>query len=284
MPMRIDEQLIAELSDAFAADVAELEPRPDLLQTLERDLRKPSPRRRRPAWARRGAVTGGLAVAVGLGGTALAGGVVAALLLLSSGTSVAFAGWTPAPKNLTTAQFRSVVRVARDRWNPRCSGAGGSIVLADVRGPYTYTLYVTNPDAQVRLATICLNGVEDGSGGFGAGHQWPPHVAVSQIHGFFTEYDALSPQPRGSRRPAFTEVGRAGARVRAVNALLSTGKKVRATVSHGWYLLWWPANEGHPKRLLVSTSEAPGKTSGQTYDIPDSNARLPVRSGSTATG
>ena len=47
-----------------------------------------------------------------------------------------------------------------------------------------------------------------------------------------------------------------------MSALLSTGKTVRATVSHGWYLVWWRAKQGDPTKLVVTT-----KT--KTYEIPD---------------
>jgi hypothetical protein len=262
------------LRDLFREDAADF----DTTAAVERLRARTAPRptKRRLLWP-----------AVGLGATTLAGGVVAALLLLASGAPVAFAGWTPVPKNLTTAQLSSVARVARNQWNPRCSGSGGSIVLADVRGPYTFTLYVTNPDRQVELATVCFNGVEHGSGGFPAGHQWPPAVAADHIHGFMTGYGALEEQPRGVRRFAFTQVGRAGARVRSVSVLLNTGKTVRATVSHGWYLVWWPAKDGHSKRLIVTTAAASGTTSNKTNTSPDTipepNGRPPVGGGPPST-
>ena len=153
---------------------------------------------------------------------------------------------------------------------PRCSGAGGSTVLTGAPGAHTFSLYVTNATSGAKLATICLNGVEHGSSGFNDSkrkHRWPPPVSAQRINPFVTEYTSLD--PKNSRLPlAVTEVGRAGADVQSVSALLSTGKKVQATVSHGWYLVWWPGKVGRTDKLVV-------KTNTKTYEIPDPNGRFP---------
>lgn len=165
-------------------------------------------------------------------------------------------------------QRSAVSQIARNDGGTRCSGTGGSTILTDASGPYTFALYVTNADSGTKYATVCLNGVEDGSGGLtGPGHPWPPPVTAEHTHGFLTEVGSLTPKT-ATGQSAFTEVGRAGAYVTSVSALLSNGKKVRGAVADGWYLVWWPARRGFPGKLLVTTET-------KTYEIPDPSLPLP---------
>ncbi len=210
--------------------------------------------------------------------TAALTAVVAVLLTVGGSPPAAFAGWSPTPKVLTAKQFRAVARVIREHWSPRCSGPGGSIVLADVRGPHTFSLYVTNPASRERLATVCLNGVENGSGGDPAAHSWPPTVAPGRTRFFLTEYGTIN-QHQGVISPfIFTEVGRAGADVRSITMLLSTGTKVQATIGHGWYLVWWPARYGYSKKLIITTSSS-NATVEKTYEVADNNGRISAACG-----
>jgi hypothetical protein len=163
-------------------------------------------------------------------------------------------------------------------WAASCSGPGGSIVLADVRGPYTYSLYVTNPNSGERLVTICLNGVENGSGGDLVADHWPPTVAPGRTRFFLHEYGTINPHPDVISPFEFAEVGRAGADVRSITMLLSTGTKVQATIDHGWYLVWWPAKEGYSKKLIITTSSS-NATAGKTYEVVDNNGRISAACG-----
>lgn len=213
--------------------------------------------------------------ALSVSGTAVITAAIAVILTVGGSPPPAFAGWSAVPKALTSTQFTAIAHSVRDNWAPRCSGSGGSIVLADVRGPYTFALYVSSANMPVRLATICLNGVEHGSGGLQAGRQWPPPVAARRTSSFFTEYGTIGSNARVVSPFAFTEVGRAGADVRSVTMLLSTGTRVQATVAHGWYLVWWPAKEGYSKKLIVTTTSARSPGGSNIYEIADNNDQLP---------
>ena len=92
-------------------------------------------------------------------------------------------------------QLSTVSHTLRNQLALRCGGTGGSIVLTDARGPYTFALFVTSAESGKKFATVCLNGVENGSGGFsGSKHPWPPPVAAEHIHGFFTTFQATLSQ------------------------------------------------------------------------------------------
>jgi hypothetical protein len=130
---------------------------------------------------------------------------------------------------------------------------------------------VTNADSGAKLATVCLNGVEHGSGGFNdrKPFRWPPSVDAEQIQPFITEYASLN-QTDTTGSMVVVEVGRAGADVSSVSALLSKGQRVRGTVSHGWYLVWWrPTQRSHTDKLVIAT-----KT--KVYRVPDPNGRFPT--------
>jgi hypothetical protein len=209
---------------------------------------------------------------LGASATAVIAVAVAVIVTIGGTPTQALAGWTPVPKALTSSQLTAIAHSVRENWAPRCSGPSGSIVLADVRGRYTYALFVTNPKTHVRLATICLNGVEHGSGGMRNSSVWPPRVAADRTRDFLTQYGVIDQRPGVVSPFVFTMVGRVGTAVRSVAVLLSTGTKVRATVGHGWYLVWWPAKEGYSKQLIITTNATSGS---HTYEIPDNNGELP---------
>jgi hypothetical protein len=205
--------------------------------------------------------------ALSASGTAVIAAVIAVILTVGGTPNPAFAGWTPAPKVLTSSQLSTVAHSVLAHWASKCSGPGGSIVLADVRGRYTFALWVTNATAPVSLATICLNGVPDGSGATGSSS-----IAADRVRGGLTEYGTISNQAGVVSPYEFTMVGRVGIDVRSVSVLLSTGTKVKATVANGWYLVWWPAKDGYSKKLIVT---ATGPSGSHTYATADSNGKLP---------
>jgi hypothetical protein len=219
----------------------------------------------RPRYARRfsARVLGALSVS----GTAVIAAAVALILTLGGTPTTALAGWTPAPKALNASQLSTISHSVRDHWSQVCSGPGGSIVLADVRGPNTLALYV----ASIGQVTICRNGVASGSGATGSGGASPDRVRFT-----LSTYGTLQEPSAGVVSPyAFTEVGRAGVDVRSVSVLLSTGTKVQATVANGWYLVWWPAKAGYSKQMIITTNPTPGATGSHTYEIADRNGMLP---------
>jgi hypothetical protein len=207
--------------------------------------------------------------AVSISGAAVIAAVVSVILAVG-GSSPAAYGWTPKPKVLTTAQLQAVTRALRLKARASgCSGPGGSVVLADVRGPYTYTLYVT-PNV---LLTVCLNGVPGSSGAVSTSH-----VPATRTRNVLNTYGTINPHPGVISPYRFVETGQAGADVRSVTVLLSTGTKVQATLEHGWYLVWWPAKEGYSKQLIITTRTS-ATAGSNTYEIPDRNGELPGHCG-----
>jgi hypothetical protein len=88
--------------------------------------------------------------------SALTAGAAAAVLLLSSGASVAFAGWTPVPTTPSAAALASAVAQCRKLAQPldtalrttvgrsRAAQCEGKPVLADARGKYVSLIYAEN--------------------------------------------------------------------------------------------------------------------------------------------
>ena len=113
-----------ELRAAFNARLETLSPeREARLRAVDYRSRT---RRHRRIWA-----------AMGTGGTALTGGAVAAILMLSSGASVA-EGWTPVPTAPSSAAVAAAT--AACNWLNNPSGPPvltGKPVLTDGRGSYT---------------------------------------------------------------------------------------------------------------------------------------------------
>jgi hypothetical protein len=204
--------------------------------------------------------------ALSVSGAAVVAAAVALILTLGGTPTTALAGWTPAPKALNASQLSTIAHSVRAHWAQVCSGTGGSIVLADVRGPNTLALYV----ASIGEVTICRNGVAAGSGATGSAG-----VSPDRVRNALNTYGTLDPRPGVVSPNTFTEVGRAGVDVRSVSVLLSTGTKVQATVANGWYLVWWPAKAGYSKQLIITTNPTPGATGSHTYEIADRNGLLP---------
>jgi hypothetical protein len=90
------------------------------------------------------------------GTSALTAGGATAVLLLSSGASVAFAGWTPVPTTPTAAALASAVAQCRKLAQPldpalrntvgrsRAAQCDGNPILTDARGKYVSLIYAEN--------------------------------------------------------------------------------------------------------------------------------------------
>jgi hypothetical protein len=230
----------SDLRAAFKARFETVAPERELrLGTF--DYRSRTTRRRR-LWA-----------ATGTGGTALTGGVVAAILMLSSGASVA-EGWTPVP----TAPSATAVAAATAacNWVNETSGPPiltGTPVLTDGRGSYTALIYVNG-----HVAHICISN----------GQHTATSLAMTDMPLFFDAVpgpDQLGdPDGFGGGAPGFPGSanssggaedvsGLAGSDVSAVTFDFANGSTVDATVQNGWYFAWWPG-DSRPTTVQVTTS------------------------------
>ncbi len=134
------ELLEHDLREFYAAYDAAYDPYPGLLRVRARSSEH-RPRIRR-LWA-------GLAAS----GTALAAASVSAVLLLSSGASVAYAGWTPTPTTPSATALASAIAQCKKLAPPldpslrtavghsRAERCAGKPVLAEARGKYVALIY-----------------------------------------------------------------------------------------------------------------------------------------------
>lgn len=180
-----------------------------------------------------------LPVLPALGVAGLAGAAVALALIFTLGSSPApaFAGWSPMPTAAKPGQ--AATALARCRL--------GRPVLTDTRGPFTAEVY-----AKARGVGICLHG---------------PGV-------FFSSTASMEPGLNGGAMEVFEQTtssggvaatlldGRVASGVRRVRINLSNGRRVTATVEHGWYLAWWP---GKPHGTTAKITRAHGT---QTVALP----------------
>jgi hypothetical protein len=184
----------------------------------------------RPAQRRRVPLLGALGA---LGALAFAGAVAAAVLVitLGSGAAPAFAGWTAAPTHGSPAQTAAALKA--------CGSRGP--VLIETRGPFTAAVYAERDGLKT-----CVQGgsvsFDASARGVGEGS-----VRAGQIQA------ALS--SGASSGHAFSVLdGRVGVGVTAVKIALSNGVTATATVSHGWYLVWWPGAIHATKAQITTAS------------------------------
>jgi hypothetical protein len=233
----------SELLEAFAARLKTLSPEREE-RLLAFDYHPSRARRRGRAWA-----------AIGTGGTALVGGIAAAILMLSSGASVA-EGWTAVPSPPTAGAVAAATTSCN--WLHDLNGPPiltGTPILTDGRGSYTAAIYVKG-----HTAHICIS---DGQ-----------HTATSlEMNNMSLHFDAKpgpdqlgDPSGSGGSAPGFPGStgsttsnqyedvkGLAGRDVSAVTFEFAHGSSVKATVQNGWYFAWWPGDRW-PSSVRVGTN------------------------------
>jgi len=230
--------LESELRTAFAGRLATVSPEREA-RLCAFDYRSRA-RRRRRVWA-----------AMGTGGTALTGAVVAAILMLSSGASVA-EGWVPAPAAPSAAAVAAAT--AACNWLNRSNGPAltGKPVLTDGRGSYTAAIYVNGDVAQICISNGQHKGTSIATNDRGI-LGFDPAPGPDQLG---------DPSGGGGRAPGFPGSGQAedvyglaGSDVSAVTFEFADGSAVQATVQDGWYFAWWPG-DGSPTTVRVKTGSS----------------------------
>jgi hypothetical protein len=250
--------------------------------------RAPSRLRWLPAWLSPWPALGGAAAA-------LAGGIVTAVLLLSSGAAPAYAGWTPVPSAPSAAALATIKTACKRQAGPLLRAAiTGRLMLAEQRGRYIAALYSGGTDAGV-----CFSAGSGFAGGSGTGERFDDPPKPDQL-GLWSEFSAPLPASLGSdvgvvqaaarqvlnsrffkRRPVLRArarariragqgyaggidvYGRAGSDITAVSFVVYRSLKVQATVENGWYFAWWPGAPWWPGRFAttsVSVTTRSGKT------------------------
>lgn len=222
---------------------------------------------------------------IGVSGTALTGGVVAAVLLLSSTAPPAFAGWTPVPTPATPAALATATSTCNSQWDQSSPSvlSVSQVVLSETRDNYTAALYLTNNgvydcitdgDAHGtgvgRAATTAPTStpgsdqitVPIGSGGAAPGFPGGnPNQPLPQRW-----QQALSHMTNSAQRARQEQIwrnalahgvesndyGQAGKDVSAITFSFTDGLTVDATVQNGWYFAWWPTLD-IPTTVAVTT-------------------------------
>jgi hypothetical protein len=196
--------------------------------------------------------------AAGLVGAAAA---LALILTLGATPTPAFAGWTPTPTLASPGQTAAAIA--------RC-GLGGP-VLIDTRGPFTVAVYAhpkpqSVPGLPTQTSSPAQPPVRPSFGSCFIGR----HVSASATVGRplapvrAGQIQATEQTVSGGDQYATMLDGRVGRGVSAVQIELSNGRRVTATVSHGWYLVWWPGRP-HGSAVAITTR---GRV--QTFPLPAS--------------
>jgi hypothetical protein len=181
-----------------------------------------------------------------LGGISLAGIISAIAVVLSLGTAAApaFAHWTATPtKAAPVASQKALAQCRAD------DSLFGQPVLVDSRGPFTAAVWNTHTAGGL---SSCIDAPSlHGSGS--ASQSDFTHVRPSGIQRSTSE--VIFTNPGGAERARATILyGRVGVDVRGVKVRLSDGTVVTATVSHGYYLAWWPGKVTGTTATVLTTS------------------------------
>lgn len=216
---------------------------------------------------------------IGLAGaTAAASAVATVVVTVGGGTPNAFAGWSAAPTPASADQVQSAQAVCQTALaavpsNPSSGSetASSNVVvhsdnptnkslppgpyqplLSDVRGPFTATIFGTGGTQVV----MCLSTPGAVSLRFEQSPTQPPATgAIGLDHLAFMTRDG---------QPYTLAEGPVGSAVTAVSLVLADGSSVTATTGGGYFIAWWPGDQGVASALVGSA----GGTTSQTVDLP----------------
>jgi hypothetical protein len=262
-----------ELRDVFASRVEVVVPR--VIARLSTVDFQPRRTRRR------------LLAKIGAGSSVVTGGVVAAVLLLGSGTPEAFAGWTAIPSGVSVGSLTTARRACG--MTPK-----GRVLAAESRGPFVAIVFTHhgNPWQCITRGTVALMKTTTE---YPAGQYQPmPADKISTPSLAFTAYTAsakkrvaelVAAEDRLFRKheagPVTYKIddriyaiktgpdgllsvtGTVGKGVKTVQFVLGDGNTVSATVHDGWYEAWWPgtARPGGAKAASVRLTTLAGSRS-----------------------
>jgi hypothetical protein len=186
--------------------------------------------------------------AVGAASVSLLAGITTVVVLLSSDTTPALAGWTPVPSTPSASALAAATALCRAQGGPLFEKAvTGRLVLADQRGHYVSEVYASRIDTGVCIAADFGQTSEEGDAtvlGFDAA-PGPDQLGL--------------PAGGGGTAPGFEGgavelhlYGLAGKDITKVEFLFAGGSSVEATVENGWYFAWWPS-QNEPRSVSVTT-------------------------------
>lgn len=282
---------IAPALDYHKAPVLDPDHREDLFLSIVANEHRPRWGVARVVWLARTGHRRRRWAAVGASGTVLGGGIVAALVLLSSTAAPAFAGWSADPTSATPAALAAATADCNFKWDRSSPDdmTTADAVLSETRGAYTAAIFVTSSNVYDCISNGG-NGTTVGSGGGALGQTangTVPSPAPDQISSPFGGGGSAPGFPGGnpneplpqrwqrrlsnmsnptqrarqeqdfrkalSQGVASFTYGRAGSDVSAVTLTIAGGLTVDATVQNGWYFAWWPTLDS-PTAVQVTTN------------------------------
>jgi hypothetical protein len=169
------------------------------------------------------------------------------------------------PTSPTTGQVARAVAACKANLTTLAARDGQwQTAITDTRGPYTIVLL-----ADAKGHARCLSGPEIAP---------RPSIGVGEGSSIGTGFAAPAGQisvgswgfsRAGNEHPYMDISGHAGAGVKAVAFVLSDGTRVAASVTHGWFLAWWPGT----RRAISARLTTAGRTT--TLGLHDPIPSLP---------
>lgn len=197
-----------------------------------------------------------------MAGAAAVGTAVAVL----GGSQPAFAGWAAAPTQTVDAPSAGAAgdcaaQLAALPAPPNSTDSGPwSPVATDVRGPFTVVVYQDGTDTDFATCfsgppfTFVSRSSIDASGGNGHLSGSSSGTASGLGGGQMTENEgagggdipqwSLAHLNSTSQGPYTLVEGRIASGVTGVTLVRDDGQDVQATTENGWFIAWWPGNQG----------------------------------------
>jgi hypothetical protein len=184
----------------------------------------------------------------------LAGAAAAAVVAVAGvatvwwpGSPAAYASWTAVPTTLSAADTAARAaacdttahKITEGEDGPHVDDVPIRPVLAEQRGDYTYVLLVGEGASGECLVTAQAGGATDVVGGDAVLASVPAAPGPRDVttRGSGTASWSAGDTGDGALTSAY---GRVGADVEAVTLTLTSGERVQATVSDGWWAVWAP--------------------------------------------
>lgn len=217
--------------------------------------------------------------------TGIVGGIVATVLVLSSGASSAYADWSAIPARATTTQLATAasqcdaLESETDESETPPPSVGGHPVLSELRGIYTAAIYITAGHVYT-----CLYAHKDRQNAviFNSFGLTRPRPAAGKLSVRYTNWGSTGVVPRifqpKVRLPKGTNprhmtrgqnlaamrrfeglgygsytLGQVGRGITEIRLGFPNRGPVTATVENGWYYAWWPWFSD-PTTVTITTS------------------------------
>jgi hypothetical protein len=220
--------------------------------------------------------------------TAVATAIVAVVMVTADPAAPpSYASWTAVP---ATAPGGTASDEEIETWASECTdlGVGGvgvegagarrqdaarRTVLVDRRGDFTYCVDIALGSGTRTDPFIALSGIRADD----LNRMWanttdervrPPASGDVVVVGGDSEPDA-EPEPGVTFLRAYQVYGMAGPDVTGVDVVLGNGLRITATVQHGIWGAWWPAERGEPTASRIEIHTAAG-----TRTVPTDTLRL----------